>query len=44
MHWLEEYLAAGDLLLLDPSFRSAALLIDHLLLGWLVLVVACLRS
>jgi dienelactone hydrolase len=37
VEWLEDYLAAGHLLLLDASFRPAAVAIDRLLLVWLVL-------
>jgi hypothetical protein len=40
--WLEDYVAAGDLLLLDPSFRPAAVVVDRLLLVWLVLTCGSL--
>jgi dienelactone hydrolase len=37
VEWLGDYMAAGDLLLLDTSFRPGAVEIDRLLLVWLVL-------
>lgn len=40
--WLEDYVAAGDLLLLDTSFRPGAVVIDRLLLVWLVLTFGSL--
>jgi dienelactone hydrolase len=42
VHWLEDYLAAGDLLLLETSFRPAAVVVDRLLLVWLVLTCGSL--
>ena len=37
LKWLEDYLAAGHLLLLDTGFRPAAVVVDRLLLAWLAL-------
>ena len=42
VEWLEDYLAAGDLLLLGPSFRPTAVVLDRILVVWLLLTCGSL--
>ncbi|MBU7017179.1 MAG: DUF4396 domain-containing protein [Theionarchaea archaeon] len=37
--WLQQYIGVGNLIFLEPSFRSPALVVDRLLMIWVLLTI-----